>query len=511
MDSMADLHGTKSTGRCNRIPLKIKVLCYISYAILGVFGLLRKFLLLIGVEKKYRLDVEPKREGFVPLYRGLEPFFKKYAYQRICDASAYLVVGLPGPKIEIRDRISDDHNQSFRILDSTAQYINMGSYNYLGFSENTGSRVEAVCDCISAYGSAVGTTRHEYGTLDIVHDLEKMMAKFLGVEDSIVFGMGFATNTMNIPVFGGEGCLLISDELNHASLILGCKLSESSKKIFKHNDTEDLERVLVESLADGQPETHEPWRKIIILIEAIYSMEGSIVNLPEIIRLKKKYKAYLYMDEAHSIGALGRSGRGVCDHFGIKTTEVDLLMGTFTKSFAAAGGYVAGNKKLIDYLRANSHSFPYASSMAAPIAQQIILVLKSLMEEGLETEGKKRLTELAKNSRYFRKRLEQMGFILYGHESSPIVPLILFYPGKIKEFAVLARKLGVAVVVVGPPITSKLESRVRFCISASHSKEMLDETLEVVDYIGDKLSLKYSQNSKLKKTDSIRKVFHFSH
>lgn len=266
------------------------------------------------------------------------------------------------------------------------------------------------------------------GTLDIVHNLEKMMAEFLGVEDCIVFGMGFAANTMNIPVFGGRGCLLISDELNHASIILGSKLTESSKKIFKHNgwlrsyfwggaslticfimnyscvnryhddfkdqtflltDTNDLERILIESIADGQPKTRQPWCKIIIIVEGVYSMEGSIVDLPRIIYLKKKYKAYLYIDEAHSIGVLGKSGRGVCDHFGIETTEVDLLMGTFTKSFAAAGGYVAGSKELIDCLRVYSHSFAYGNSMAAPIAQQILLTMEILMDGGPETEGEK--------------------------------------------------------------------------------------------------------------------------
>ena len=149
----------------------------------------------------------------------------------------------------------------------------------------------------------------------------------------------------------------------------------------------DLEQKLVEALADGQPRTHKPWKKIIIVVEGVYSMEGSIVNLPEIVRLKKKYKAYLYVDEAHSIGALGKSGRGVCDHFGIATSEIDLLMGTFTKSFGSAGGYVAGKKELINHFRVNSHSFAYASSMAAPIAQQIILVLRTLMGQESGTEG----------------------------------------------------------------------------------------------------------------------------
>ena len=146
-----------------------------------------------------------------------------------------------------------------------------------------------------------------------------------------------------------------------------------------------MEQKLVEALADGRPGTHKQWMKIIIIIEGLFSMEGTIVNLPDVVRLKKKYKAYLYVDEAHSIGALGKTGRGICDHFGVDPREVDLLMGTFTKSFGSAGGYIAGKKVLIDYIRVNSHSFAYASSMAAPIAQQILSALKAIMSrEGMQ-------------------------------------------------------------------------------------------------------------------------------
>ena len=149
----------------------------------------------------------------------------------------------------------------------------------------------------------------------------------------------------------------------------------------------DLEQKLVEALANGQHWTHKPWQKIIIVVEGVFSMEGSIINLPEVKRLKQKYKAYLYVDEAHSIGAFGKTGRGVCDHFNIDTSEIDLLMGTFTKSFGSAGGYLAGTKKLIDHIRVNSHSFAYASSMAAPIARQTILALRTIMRCESGSEG----------------------------------------------------------------------------------------------------------------------------
>ncbi|XP_074602557.1 serine palmitoyltransferase 2-like [Brevipalpus obovatus] len=501
---MADNLGVDPCEEFEETPLIVAIFCYISYMILGIFGHLRDFLRETGIEKSPR-TVERNRKGYVPLYRGYENFFNRNIYRRIRDICCQPVIGVPGATIDLLDRASDDYNQTFRVLDRSAHCINMGSYNYLGFAEITGPRVGRVHDCISKYGSSVGTTRHEYGTMDIHNELEKLMAEFLGVEDSVVFGMGFATNTTNIPTLAGKGCLLISDKLNHVSLILGCKLAGSTKKVFKHNDMRDLEQKLVEALADGQLPTHKPWEKIIILVEGVYSMEGSIVNLPEVVRLKKKYKAYLYVDEAHSIGALGKSGRGVCDHFGIQASEIDLLMGTFTKSYGSAGGYVAGKKELINHIRVNSHSFAYASSMAAPLAQQIILVLRTLMGQDSGSEGKDRIARLAQNSKYFRQKLKQMGFIVYGNNDSPVVPLLIFHPGKIREFALLAKKLGLAVIVVGFPATPLVEVRVRFCLSASHTKEMLDKTLEVIDYIGDKLWLKYSREARKPKRHKFSK------
>ncbi|CAF5091236.1 unnamed protein product, partial [Rotaria magnacalcarata] len=175
-------------------------------------------------------------------------------------------------------------------------------------------------------------------------ELEKLLADFLHVESSIAFGMGFATNSLNLPVLASKGDLILSDEMNHASLILGIRLSGASYRTYAHNDMKNLEEKLREAIVHGQPRTNRPWKKIILVVEGIYSMEGSICRLPEIIELKKKYKAYLYMDEAHSIGAIGKNGRGIVDYFGADVKDVDILMGTFTKSFGSAGGYIAGSK-----------------------------------------------------------------------------------------------------------------------------------------------------------------------
>lgn len=224
----------------------------------------------------------------------------------------------------------------------------MGSYNYLGFASATGPCADNSIQSIKDYGLALCSSRREYGTLPMHNELEELTAKFLGVEDAIVFGMGFATNALNLPSLLSSGCLVLSDEKNHASIILGLRLSGATIRVFKHNNVKSLEILLKDAILYGQPKTGKPWKKIFIIVEGVFSMEGSIVKLPEIIALKKKYKAYLYLDEAHSIGALGPNGRGVVDYYGIKPTDVDILMGTFTKSFGSAGGYIAGSKVIVN-------------------------------------------------------------------------------------------------------------------------------------------------------------------
>lgn len=262
-------------------------------------------------------------------------------------------------------------------------------------------------------------------------ELEQLTAQFMGVDDAIVFGMGFATNALNLPSLLSPGCLVVSDEKNHASIILGLRLSGATIRVFYHNNMKDLEKVLRNAIAYGQPKTGKPWQKILIIVEGVFSMEGSIVKLPEIVALKKKYKAYVYLDEAHSIGAMGSHGRGVVDYFGMDPREIDILMGTFTKSFGSSGGYIAGSKKLIDFLRANSHAHCYATSMSAPVAQQILTSMKIIMGLDGTNEGRKRIDQLARNTRYFRRRLAQMGVITFGHEDSPVVPMLVYLFSKI--------------------------------------------------------------------------------
>jgi serine palmitoyltransferase len=307
----------------------------------------------------------------------------------------------------------------------------------------------------------------------------------------MVFGMGFATNSTTIPALCSKGTLIISDTLNHNSIVNGSRSSGAVVRVFRHNDPDDLEKLLRNSIVEGQPRTRRPWKKILIIVEGIYSMEGEVCRLPEIVELKKKYRAYLYVDEAHSIGALGSSGRGVCEHWGVDPNDIDILMGTFTKAFGSVGGYVAGEKHIIDYLKSTAYGQIYATGMSPPCAQQALAAIKVIMGEDGTDEGKKRIQRLHDNSNFFRKGLKQLGFHVFGDKDSPVVPMMMYHPAKLPGLsrALLARKI--VVVIVGFPVTPLLLSRVRFCISSGHTREDLEYALKQISELGDILLLKY--------------------
>jgi serine palmitoyltransferase len=221
-------------------------------------------------------------------------------------------------------------------------------------------------------------------------------------------------------------------------------------------------------------------------------MEGTMCNLPAIIRLKKQYKFNLFVDEAHSIGALGPNGRGVCDYFGVDTADVDILMGTLTKSFGANGGYIAAEKHIVDKLRFSHAGSIFGEAPAPPVLTQIATALRLIAGEVIIGQGEERLRRLAFNSRYLRIGLKRLGFIVYGQDDSPIIPLLLYNPAKMPAFSHEMLRRKIAVVVVGYPATPLVSSRARFCVSAAHTKDDLDRMLTACDEIGDVLQLKFS-------------------
>ncbi|KAF1798681.1 pyridoxal phosphate-dependent transferase [Mucor lusitanicus] len=445
-------------------PLYVLVCTYLNYFVLILFGHLRDIL---GKMFKPQAYTHLKMsQGYAPLVSDFDSFYTRRLYVRI------------------------------RLTGTTTEALNFASYNYLGFSDNVGPCADAVEKATQELGLTAASPRAEAGTTKFAQDLEHMVARFVGKEDAMCVSMGFATNSTTIPALVNKGCLVISDELNHSSIVFGVRLSGASVRVFKHNNMDDLRELLREVISQGQPRTHRPWKKILIIVEGLYSMEGTIVNLPELIELKKEFKFYLYVDEAHSIGALGENGGGVCDFYGIDPAEVDILMGTFTKSFGAAGGYIAGDKAIIDHLRLRNHAYNYAEPMSVPVASQVYESMKIIMGEDGTDIGRKKIKQLAENSVYFIERLREMGFIVYGDQGSPVIPLLLFNPAKIPAFSRELLKHGIATVVVGYPATPIITSRARFCLSSAHTKEDIDRCLQVVSEVGDTLLLKVSEAPK---------------
>ncbi|KAI1201296.1 serine palmitoyltransferase [Nemania serpens] len=464
---------------------------YISYLLLLALGHIRDF---FGkrFSKKPLYRTLRASNGYAPLNDDFDSFYTRRLKLRIDDVFARTSTGVPGRYITLLDRHSDNFNESYTYLGTTTETLNMSSYNYLGFAQSEGPCANAVEECVRKYGLSFCSSRADAGTSDLVHEVEREVAEFVGKPDAMVFSMGFVTNASSFPALVSKGCLIISDELNHASIRLGARLSGAVIRSFKHNDMTDLEKKLREATAQGQPRTHRPWKKILIAVEGLYSMEGTMVDLPGILNLKDTYKFYLYVDEAHSIGALGPRGRGVCDYFGIDPSRVDVLMGTLTKSFGANGGYVAAEKHIIDKLRSCNAATMLGESPTPAVLMQIYASLKIITGDLVPGEGEERLQRIAFNSRYLRLGLKRLGMIVYGHDDSPIVPVTLYNPAKIPAFSHEMLKRNISVVVVGYPATPLISSRARFCVSAAHNKDDLDRLLAACDEVSNILQLKFS-------------------
>jgi len=314
--------------------------------------------------------------------------------------------------------------------------LNLGSYNYLGFAACDPYCTPRALAALESWGVSMCASRAEGGGTTPLHtELEALIARHVGAEAALTYGMGFATNSASIPallltegqgaqggggVFGGggggagagggagggcggpfssssspapfsppgRGCLVLSDELNHSSIVAGVKASGARVRVFRHNDTAHLERLLRDAVARGQPRTRRPWKKVLILAEGVYSMEGETCPLREIVALKTRYRAYLYLDEAHSIGALGKTGRGLCEQAGVDPSGVDVLMGTFTKAFGSCGGYVAGSAAVVEHLRRVGPAHLFATAMAPAAVAQVVAALRLM--RGEDDEGWRR-------------------------------------------------------------------------------------------------------------------------
>ena len=335
-----------------------------------------------------------------------------------------------------------------------------GSNAYTGLTYDE-RIINAACNALHKYGSGCAGSRFLNGTLDLHVQLEKELAEFVGKDESLCFSTGFSVNAGVIACLTGRDDYIICDDRDHASIVDGRRLSFSTALKYKHNDMEDLERKLQSCREDAVK---------LIVVDGVFSMEGDLANLPEIIRLKHKYNATVMVDEAHGIGVFGRQGRGVCDHFGL-ADEVDLIMGTFSKSLASIGGFIASDSSIINWLRHTTRTYIFSASNT-PAATAAALEALHIIQK--EPERIERLWDV---TRYALQRFRDAGFEI-GETESPIIPL--YVRDTDKTFVVTQKALdeGVFINPVIPPACAPQDTLVRFALMATHTREHVDQGVD---------------------------------
>lgn len=353
----------------------------------------------------------------------------------------------------------DSHQDTEVIMDGK-KVLMFGSNAYLGLTYDS-RIIKAAKEAIDIYGTGCAGSRLLNGTLDIHVQLEKELAEFLGKEEAMCFSTGFTVNEGVIPQLVGRGDYIICDDRVHASLVDGRRLSFATLLKYRHNDMEALEKELMKCSPDSIK---------LIVVDSVFSMEGDLANLPEIVRLKKKYNASLYVDEAHGVGVFGKNGRGVCDHFGV-TDDVDLIMGTFSKSLASIGGFVAGDKEVINWLRHNARSYIFQASSTPSATAAALEALRIIKDE---PERQEKLWEITK---YALERFRERGFEI-GETESPIIPLYVRDTEKTFTVTKMAFDENIFINPVIPPACAPQDTLVRVALMATHTKEQVDYAVE---------------------------------
>ena len=350
--------------------------------------------------------------------------------------------------------------------------INLSSNNYLGFANHPRLKKAAIA-AIEKYGAGAGAVRPIIGNMAIHDELETLLAKFKREEAVLSFQSGFNCNAGVIQAVTEKGDLIISDQLNHASIIDGTRLSKADKAVFKHSDMQDLEAVLKEK--------RDSYKNVLIITDGVFSMDGDIANLPGIVELAEKYNCLTYVDDAHASGVLGESGRGSVDHFHLHG-RVDFAMGTLSKAIGVVGGYVAGKQVTIDWLKNRGRPFLFSTGLPPAAVGAAIEAIKMLMES---TEYTDRLWD---NAKHFKEGLGKLGFNT-GNSETPITPIIVGEEAKTLEFS---KKLFSNGVFSGPivfPTVPKGTGRVRCMVTAGHTKAQLDEAVKICEKVGKEMGI----------------------
>jgi len=358
-----------------------------------------------------------------------------------------------------------------RVTIDGREMLMFASYNYLGLITHPKIKKAAI-DAIEKYGTGAAGVRLLAGTTKIHEKLEETIAKFTGVEDAVTYSSGYVTNLAAISTLCVRGDLVIIDKLDHASIIDGCILSGANHRTYLHNNMESLEKILANSGG---------YVNKLVIVDAVYSMDGDVSNLPEISRLAKKYNAKVMVDEAHSIGVLGKTGHGIEEHFGLKDA-VDVHMGTLSKTIPSIGGYLAGDKDLINFLKHNSRPFIFSASLP-PVAAATAIACFEVIESEPE-----RILNLQKNVKQFKDGLNSMGYNTMNSTTS-IVPILVGEEEDTLKLCQMVNDEGIFICPILFPAIPKDTNRLRAHVLATHTSQDIDKALDIFKKAGEKLGL----------------------
>ncbi len=364
-----------------------------------------------------------------------------------------------------------ESEQDTEVTINGEQVLMFGSNSYLGLTTHPALK-EASKSAIDKYGSGCAGSRFLNGTLDLHIELEEKLAKFVGKESALVFSTGFQVNLGVISSIPGRHDYIIMDDLDHACIIDGARLSFAKSLKYRHNDMASLEKVLQKCKEDSIK---------LIAVDGVFSMEGDLANLPEIVKLAKKYKANIFVDDAHGIGVMGKLGAGTADHFGL-TNDVDMIMGTFSKSLASIGGFVAADNDTINYLKHNARSLIFSASIAPANAASVIAAIDLIQQEP------ERIEKLWINTYYAMDRLNAAGFDI-GHTVTPIIPIYIRDNAKTFMLTKMLLEQGIFVNPIVTPAVSNESSLIRYSLMATHSIEQIDESIDKITAIAKKLDI----------------------
>lgn len=339
--------------------------------------------------------------------------------------------------------------------------INLCSNNYLGFATHPRLKKAAI-EAIEKYGVGAGAVKTIAGNLDLHEQLEAELAKFKKEEAVMLFQSGFNCNAGVIQAITQAGDLIISDELNHASIIDGVRLSRADKAVFKHSDMQDLERILLEK--------RKQYKQVLIITDGVFSMDGDLAELPEIVELAEKYECLTYVDDAHGSGVLGENGRGTVDHFHLHG-RIDFTIGTLSKAFGVIGGYVAGRKVMKEWLAHRARPLLFSTYLPPAVVAPLLEAVKMLNESDEYTKA------CWDNANYFKTKMKDAGFDI-GHSETPITPVFIGDEAKTVSFSKALLSEGVYVSPIIFPTVPKGTGRVRVMVSAVHTKAQLDRAID---------------------------------